>query len=364
MSQFDDLVKVAGNEFASKVSEGNDADVTQFIDTGSYTLNALFSGSIYGGVPGNKISAFAGLPATGKTFYALNVVKMFLEANPKGGVVYFESESAVTTDQITSRGIPANRVYICPVVTIQEFRSQCVRIIDKYLEIPEKERQPLFMVLDSLGSLSTTKEVTDIAAGSETKDMTRAGLVRAAFRVLTLKLGRAKVAMIVTNHVYESVGAYVPTKTMGGGQGLPYAASTIVFLSKSKQWEKDESGDAKAVSGAVVTAATNKARLTIENKKVETLLDYRDGLDRYYGLLDLAEKFGIVEKISKKVLFPGHDKPVFQSQVIKNPTKFFTKEILDKIDEGCKKEFMYGSPLEEFNDEEVAEPTEEVEEAK
>ena len=82
--------------------------------------------------------------------------------------------------------------------------------------------------------LSTTKEVEDAAAGKETRDMTRAQIVKSIFRILSLKLGRANIPLIVTNHTYDVVGAYMPTKEMGGGSGLKYAASTIIYLSKSK----------------------------------------------------------------------------------------------------------------------------------
>ena len=121
-----------------------------------------------------------------------------------------------------------------PVTTVQEFRTQAIRVLDNYLE--SSNRKPMMFVLDSLGMLSTTKEVEDTSEGKETRDMTRAQVLKAAFRVLTLKLGRAGVPLVVTNHTYDSMGLF-STKEMGGGSGLKYAASSIVFLSKKK--EKD-----------------------------------------------------------------------------------------------------------------------------
>jgi RecA/RadA recombinase len=331
---FNDLIKETNNEYATIADEGIDAgDITGYISTGSYSLNALLSGSIYGGIPANKVTALAGEPSTGKTFYALNIVHQFLKDNPKGFVFYFESESAISKDMLLARGIETKRVAVVPVATVQEFRTQAVKILDRYIE--QKDRPPMIFVLDSLGNLSTSKEMEDISAGKDTRDMTRAQLIRGAFRVLTLKLGKAQVALIVTNHVYDVTGAYVPTKKMGGGSGLDYAASTIVFLSKKKDKTDNE------VTGAIVTAVLKKARLTIENKKVETLLEYSDGLDPYYGLVDLAEKFGIFKKVSTRYELPNGEK-AFESAILKNPEKYFTKDILDKIDEMCKNEFLYG----------------------
>ena len=337
-NMFNSLLKEIDNEYAGIADEGVEAgDVTGFIGTGSYSLNALLSGSIYGGLPANKVTALAGEPSTGKTFYAINIVRQFLRDNTEGFVFYFESESAISKQMLTDRGIDTKRVAVVPVATIQEFRTQAVKILDKYIEDKEKkDRPPMLFVLDSLGNLSTDKEMQDIADGKDTRDMTRAQLVRGAFRVLTLKLGKAKVPLIVTNHVYDVVGSYVPTKKMGGGSGLEYAASTILFLSKKKDKDKDNQ-----VTGAIITANLKKARLTIENKKVETLLDYSDGLDPYYGLVDLAEKFEIIKKVSTRYELPNGTK-VFESAILKEPEKYFTKDILDQIDEACKNEFLYG----------------------
>ena len=93
----------------------------------------------------------------------------------------------------------------------------------------------MMFVLDSLGMLSTTKEIEDTAEGKETKDMTRAQITKGAFRVLTLKLGRAKVPMIVTNHTYDVIGSMFPQKKWVVVLVLKYAASSIIYLSKRKR---------------------------------------------------------------------------------------------------------------------------------
>ena len=218
MTNFRDLIKKAGNDFAHQASEGT--DVFKLVDTGSYSLNALISGQIFaGGMPNNKVIALAGEESTGKSFYALSIAANFQKMHPKAVIVCFESEGALdnsqqTTDMLKARGIDPERFHILPVVTVQDFRTQCARILDGYLETPETERDPMLMILDSLGNLSTNKEVADIAEGKDTRDMTRTQIIRGAFRVLTLKMNRARVPMIVTNHTYEVTGAYVPTKEM------------------------------------------------------------------------------------------------------------------------------------------------------
>ncbi len=332
-----DIIKHTGNEYAALVSDGVEAgDVESFIDTGSFIFNALLSGSIYGGLPANKITALAGESATGKTYFLMGIVKNFLDANPDSGVVYFESESAITKNMITDRGIDPERMVIAPVTTVQEFRTQSLKVLDRYIAQDVDVRRPLFLCLDSLGMLSTTKEVEDTAEGKETRDMTRAQVLKAAFRVLTLKLGKAKVPMVVTNHTYDSMGSMFPTKEMGGGSGLKYAASSIIFLSKKKEKDGTE------VIGNIVHCKNHKSRLTIENKMVDVRLTYDKGLDKYYGLLELAEKYDIFKKISTRYEMPDGTKQYGKS-ILNDPEKYFTKEIMDKLEIASDKEFKYGN---------------------
>jgi len=341
-SIFDKLLKAADSQFGSLVEDNNDADVVSYIDTGSYSLNAILSGDIFGGLPSNKVSAIAGDPSTGKTFFAIHIIKGFLEANPEAAVYYFESETAVTTDMLKDAGIDTSRFFIMPVGTVEEFRTQCVKILDAYLEIKPEDRPPMFMVLDSLGMLSTNKETSDIATGSDKRDMTKAPLIKGAFRVITMKLGRAKVPLLVTNHLYNVIGAYIPTKAQGGGEGLPYAASSILYFTKSKKKDKD-----KNIVGALITAKNPKSRLTIENREIETLIHYQKGLDRYYGLLDIAELGGLVTKNGSKYVLCGLETKFttadgFADGVYKEPEKYFTKEVLEQINSVVKRHFKYG----------------------
>ena len=331
-----DIIKSTGNEYASLVEDGVEAgDVENFIDTGSYIFNALLSGSIHGGLPANKITALAGESATGKTYFLCGIVKNFLDANPDAGVIYFESESAITKQMIVDRGIDAKRMVIVPVTTVQEFRTQAIRVLDTYLAQNEADRKPMFLCLDSLGMLSTTKEVEDTTDGKETRDMTRAQVLNAAFRVLTLKLGKAKIPMVVTNHTYDVVGSMFPTKEMGGGSGLKYAASSIIYLSKKKEKDGTE------VVGNIVHCKNHKSRLTVENKMVDVRLTYDKGLDKYYGLLELAEKYDIFKKVSTRYELPDGSKQ-FGKTILNDPETYFTDEIMSKLDESASKEFKYG----------------------
>jgi RecA/RadA recombinase len=331
-----ELIKELKDEDTSLAVDGTgSAEFGGFIDTGSFALNAVLSGSLFGGVPDNKVTAFAGESATGKTYFVLGVVKSFLEKNPTGAVVYYDTEAAITKQMMSDRGIDTSRVIIAEPDTIQKFKTHALKLIDAYEQKDEKSRPPMMFVLDSLGMLSTSKEMEDSLEGKDTRDMTKAQIIKAAFRVLTLKLAKVKIPLLVTNHVYELVGSYVPTKELGGGTGLKYAASTIAMLSKRK--EKDGTD----VIGNIIKIKMYKSRLSKENSQIEVLLTYAEGLDRYYGLLELAEKHGIFKKVSTRYQMPDGTS-VFGKNINENPEKYFTDDVLQQLELAVQKEFKYG----------------------
>ena len=328
-----DIVKEIGDDYTKLAADIDDTET--YVDTGSYILNGLVSGSIFGGVSGNKITAIAGESSTGKTFFSLAVVKNFLDNNPDGYCLYFDTEAAVNKSLLADRDIDLDRVVVVNVVTVEDFRQKALKAVDIYLKKDTDERKPCMFVLDSLGMLSTEKEITDALNDKQVRDMTKSQLVKGAFRMLTLKLGQANIPMIVTNHTYDVIGSYVPTKEMGGGSGLKYAASTIVYLSKKKEKDGTE------IVGNIIKAKTAKSRLSKENKTVEIRLYYDDrGLDRYYGLLELGEIGGLWKNVAGRYEING--KKVYAKEVYKNPEKYFNAEVMQALDETAQKEFSYG----------------------
>jgi len=151
--------------------------------------------------------------------------------------------------------------------------------------------------------------------------------------------------MVVTNHTYESMGLF-STKEMGGGSGLKYAASSIVYLSKKK--EKDGTD----VIGNIIHCKNHKSRLTKENKVIDVRLTYDKGLDRYYGLLELAEKYEILKRVGTRYDVDGAK--LYGKEILKNPEKYFTEKLMSDLNIACETEFKYGSPEEEADEGEVS----------
>ena len=328
-----EIVKEIGDEYTQLAKDIDDTE--SYIDTGSFIFNSLLSGSLFGGASRNRITAIAGESSTGKTFFSLAMVKNFLDTYPDSYCLYFDTEAAVNKGLLESRGVDLNRIVVVNVVTIEEFRSKALKAVDIYLKKSEEDRKPCMFVLDSLGMLSTEKEIRDALDDKQVRDMTKSQLVKGAFRMLTLKLGQANIPLIVTNHTYDVIGSYVPTKEMGGGSGLKYASSTIIYLSKKK--EKDQS----EVVGNIIKAKTAKSRLSKENKEVNIRLYFDErGLDRYYGLLELGEIGGLWKNVAGRYEING--KKVYAKAIYKDPEEYFTEDILQKLDTIAKEEFSYG----------------------
>lgn len=333
MSNWNKILKSAKNEYASVVADGVLAgDVTDWFDTGSYAFNAVISGSLFKGIPEGKVTTLAAESATGKTFIALQTVKNFLEKYPNSACMYFESEGALTKEMIEERGIDSKRIFILPVVTVQEFRNQIFNILDAYAEDPEKGR--LMCVLDSLGNLSTEKSQADAKSGNVAKDFTKASELKATFTSITLKLSKLKVPLVVTNHLYSTMDQYSPWE-MSGGAALKYVGSTTIFLYKRKL--KDSAGK---IAGNDLRCKALKSRFTRENSEVNVALKYESGLDKYYGLLDLALQTGVFGKDSTRVVIPS-GKKVFGKTIMDNPEEYFTQEVLEEIDKRLPKIFSY-----------------------
>jgi len=311
------------------------SEFTGYIDTGCYALNALCSGLIYGGIPNNQCTSFVGESAVGKTYIALGVVKYFLEnASDNAGVFYCDTEAAVRKQMLVDRGIDPSRVLRTEAITIEEFRTKAIRFLDSYRDnVKEEDRadSPMLMVLDSQGALSSNKEIEDTASTKEdkrdVKDMTKPGLLKGMYRVLRQRMAKVQIPMIVTNHVYASMDQYKPS-VISGGSGLIYAGDLIVNFRNNQLEDKEARKD-----GVYIIANTFKSRVTKRNQEVKLKLSYTTGLDRYYGLLDIAERSGVIVKNGPKYVLPGG-------------AKVYGKEI---------NENMYGKSSEEnANNEEVS----------
>jgi RecA/RadA recombinase len=292
------------NPDATFLDQNTLSRVSSWIDTGCLALNAIISGSLYGGIPSGRLTGFSGPQACGKT-YIIN--KIIANAQKEGRfAVVFDTENAVDKDTAEALGCDPSKIKYCPVETVEQCRNQVSAFLDSVIEKGLKGK--FIIAIDSLGNLVSTKEMNDVAAGKEAMDMgTRAKGLKSMMRVLTLKAAKADTPVIFSNHIYANPADMYPSlvKQQSGGSGPLYLASVLVQMAVKN--EKSSGGQnsnrdavedvapiAKDINGITLRTLTIKNRFAPPFLEAEMYLNFRNGLGRYSGLLDMALGYGIV----------------------------------------------------------------------
>jgi len=304
--------------------------------------------------------------------------------------IVFESEVSTVVEMAKDIGIPEDRMLVIPIATVEEFRTQSVRVLDKFVEmnvaidkkngaivVENKKKKnadnqklmallhkPIF-VLDSLGNLGTLAETEIIATdkrskGKQTRDMTRAQLIRGMSRTLALKIAMAQIPFLVVNHTYAPMKEYAQEATSGGG-GPVYMADISLILTKAK--EKDST---KKQIGIVVTLTTRKSRYMKENKSVKILISFTRGIYRFSDLVNKGKELDVLKKTGISFEIPGAEEPVKMKEVREHASKYLTGDVLNLIRDAIKADFGFGiedGSFEFFDDMETDDDEEADEEA-
>ena len=355
---FDDLNNELSslNPLGSVMNQSSFSEVTEWIHTGNYHLNACVSGSLFGGWPNNRSCSVAGPSGTGKTFLTLNSVREAI--NMGYNVIYYDSEAAVDKDQMLKFGIDTTKVNYQPINTVQEFRTSVTTITKKMQEIKRSggEIPKIMIILDSAGNLATAKEIEDAATGSEKADMTRSKILKSIFRIIMTPLADLKIPFIFTNHTYQTQD-FISRQVAGGGTGPEYAASIVLMLNKAQL------KDGADKVGIIVTAKPDKNRFA-KPTPIKFHLNFSEGMNPYVGLEQYAtwDICGITRgSIEKGVKTPKAtargwicehlDTVVPNSEFF--TAKVFTKSVLERINDHIQPIFNYNSETSTIDIEEM-----------
>jgi RecA/RadA recombinase len=347
-----ELSKIKGFETGSILTENSFSEVDDWIPTGNYLLNAQLSGTLFGGIPNTRSLGLMGDPGTGKSFVCLNVAR---EAQKKGyDVIYCDTEGAIDKSSAIKFGIDPDKVRYQPIKTVTEFQTFVTNLLELVKKSKDDGAEPkIILILDSLGMLSTDKELNDAITGKNAADMgAKAKELRKLFRVITLDLTAAKIPLVCTNHVYTG-GGFFPTKESSGGDGPIFAMSVISFLSKAQLKE----GNSTTKTGIIVTSNLKKSRFTIP-EPVKFHISFANGMNPYVGLQDFISweacgigKGKLEEKVdsngNKEMVFTPSDSPqarwavkhlgktITSSQLF--TPEIFTQEVLEQLDKNVIK---------------------------
>lgn len=275
------LSKIPGFELGSIIEHNTFSEITEYIPTGNWLLNAVLSGSLFGGIANSRSLGLVGDPETGKTYLCLNFAREFQKK--QYDIIYCETEGAVDRATVSKFGIDTSRLRYQPIQTVNDFKKFTVQVIRMVSEARAAGQNPkIALFLDSLGMLSTEKELGDALEGKNAMDMgLKAKQLRGMFRTITLDLTANKIPLIVTNHTtIGGIGSYTgPTKESSGGDGPIFAMSSLLFLSKKFETE----GVDKVKTGVILNVKPKKSR-NVRPKNISMHVGFAGGMNPYVGL--------------------------------------------------------------------------------
>ena len=366
------MINAAKNEYI--YPKGDPRARTTFIDTGSYALNAILSGSILGGLPDNRTVMFSGEPASGKTFFTLRICKKAVDAGYF--ICYFDAEGEKDEEIFRDFGFKGRGIdyEIFKVKTVEKLRLEIYGMIDKYKEYfktldPDSEeyanRPKLLFVIDSITYLTSDGEEKNLEKGQVKDNLRLNKQLKALMRDVTVDMNVCKIPLILISHVYEMMEAVANSSTIdggkkiGGGSGASYGASAIIML-KTKESKNEEqvysdkdSGNVKktVVKGTFFTCKAVKSRYIRKGSDIDIYVDFTTGIAKNFGLQRFCEGT-LVEPISRgskgkfyKLICKPKDEngeyPEVKSYVAEIPN------LINEIDAIVRKTFQFGNEVDE-----------------
>jgi RecA/RadA recombinase len=278
------------NPYAAVYSEGTIAEVHDWLDTGFYALNAICSADIYRGLPFGRITTMFGPSESGKS-----LISAIMQKNCHArdmDVVVFDSE--FDKDGRMEEGFGANldRILSVPIESIEDLTKQAVKFLDHVLD--NNEHGKYFFVVDSLGFLSSEKEIKDIDKNKVAMDMgLRAKMIKTFLRLIRGKVAKSKCPFLIINQEIADPGQMYDSifKVQGGGKAIGYVSSVVLYINglKTKQDVK-VTGDIQTLlakndfSGQRIRLFTQKNRMAMPHKECDCYLNFASGIDQYSGM--------------------------------------------------------------------------------
>jgi RecA/RadA recombinase len=352
------------NPYATFLNEGALSNVKGHIDTGSMVLNGIISGSLFGGVQQGRTILFAGPSQTGKSFI---IQKILANAQKQGLIpVIFDTENAIDPEGAAALGLDTSKVKYVPTFSIEKCRNSIYNFLTKAKEANQIGK--FIIAIDSLGALQSEMQMNRMEKDNTSQDMgSRARAIKSLLVTCNQLSAITNTTILITNHIYDNPTEMYPSlvKEMPGGRAVVYIPSVTVQLARKPMKEDKDLGDKLAVaqknySGVVLRALTVKNRFVKQYLEGEMYLSFDRGLNKYYGLLELAVGFGVIVQTGSTYTLPDGTKLGYYSKW-KNNVELWEKTIIPGIEEKIKTEWKYSNNTAEEIPDEVETEEEEKE---
>lgn len=337
------------NPFATYLNDNALSSVKSYIDTGSYVLNAIISGSCFGGVPEGRVTVLAGPSMTAKTYF---IMQLCANAQKKGKVVVlFDTENAIDPETAERFGLDLAKVKYVPCITIEQTRNAIYKFLSGVRDA--KLYGKFFIAIDSLGNLQSEMDINRMEKDNTSSDVgTKARAMKTLMQTCTNLGAMTKTTVVMTNHVYDDPSAMYPSleKNMPGGRAVVYLPSVTIQLARKPIKDDGKNEDAKLspnqknYSGVVIKALTVKNRIIKQYIEGEMFISFSNGLDRYFGLLDIAVGMGSVIQAGATYQLPDGTKLGYFSKWRKDEN-LWQNVIIPDLEKKMKIAWSYGSEL-------------------
>jgi recombination protein RecA len=280
-------------------------DPTDWISTGNFALNYLISGDFNKGIPMGKVTVFAGESGAGKSYICSgNIVK---NAQEQGiFVVLIDSENALDEAWLHALGVDTSdsKLLKLNMAMIDDVAQTINTFMKEYKTMPDGERPKVLFVVDSLGMLLTPTDVNQFEAGDLKGDMGRKPkALTALVRNCVNMFGSYNVGLVCTNHTYASQDMFDPDDKISGGQGFVYASSIVVAMKKLKLKEDEDGNKVTDVNGIRAACKIMKTRYAKPFENIQVKIPYSTGMSPYSGMVDMAEKRGLLKKDGNRLAY-------------------------------------------------------------
>ena len=286
----------------------------EVIPTGSVSLDLALG---VGGYPKGRIIEIYGPESSGKTTFALHAIA---EAQKQGGIAAFiDAEHALDPRYAHALGVDVDNL----IVSQPDTGEQALEIADQLI----RSGAIAICVVDSVAALVPKAEIDGDMGDSHIGIQAR--LMSQAMRKLSGAINKSNTVAIFINQIREKVGVmFGSPETTSGGRALKFYASVRLDIRRVEQIKR---GDEAVGNLTRVKVVKNKVAPPFRSCDVDLM--YGKGINKEGEVLDMAVKYGIIEKSGSWFSYNdeklGQGRENIKEYLAQNPN--LMQEVLDKI---------------------------------